>query len=178
MFETDRLIIRKFRPEDANGLYDYLSLPQIYIFEPGDPITKEQAAQIADERSNANAFYAVELKSIKVMVGHLYFEQLEPKEFMTWELGYIFNPKFQNKGYCTEASKGLLEYGFRELHAHRITAFCNPLNDPSWHVLEKTGMKREGYFKQKAFFRRDEDNNPIWHDCFAYGIIAEDYFRK
>ena len=45
---------------------------------------------------------------------------------MTWELGYIFNPDYHNQGYCTEASSALIDFAFRELHAHKIVAFCNP----------------------------------------------------
>ncbi len=178
MLETQRLFIRRFHSEDSNDLYEYLSLPEIYCFEPGDPITLQQARDLCLERSKGNSFYAVEVKQEHKMIGHLYFEQTRPSEFMTWELGYIFNPKYQRKGYCTEASRRLIEYGFQDLHAHRITAFCNPRNIASWHVLEKLGLKREGYFKEKAFFRRDEENRPMWHDCYAYGILDKDYHSK
>ena len=175
MLETERLILRKFRREDSNDLFEYLSSPEIYRFEPGDPITIEQSRMLCIERSRGNNFFAVETKLQHKVIGHLYFEQIQPSEFMTWELGYIFNPKYQGKGYCTEASRRIIEYGFHDLHAHRITAFCDPQNPASWLVLEKLGLKREGFFKEKAFFRRDEENEPIWHDCYAYGILDKDY---
>jgi [ribosomal protein S5]-alanine N-acetyltransferase len=172
VLETERLLIRKFDANDWQDLYEYLSLPEIYRFEPGEPINAEQARQLAGERSQADNFFAVVLKSGRKMIGHLYFEQIEPKEFLTWELGYIFNPAFQRQGYCTEAARRIVEYGFKDLHAHRITAFCDPANPASWKVLEKIGMQREGYFNQKAFFRRDSQGQPVWHDCLAYGILA------
>ena len=43
MLETKRLIIRKFNQDDWQDLYAYLSLPEIYRFEPGEPINVEQA---------------------------------------------------------------------------------------------------------------------------------------
>ena len=175
MLETERLLLRKFRREDSNDLFEYLSSPEIYRFEPGDPITIEQSRMLCIERSRGNNFFAVETKLQHKVIGHLYFEQIQPSEFMTWDLGYIFNPKYQGKGYCTEASRRIIEYGFHDLHAHRITAFCDPQNPASWRVLEKLGLKREGFFKEKAFFRRDEENKPIWHDCYAYGILDKDY---
>jgi RimJ/RimL family protein N-acetyltransferase len=125
------------------------------------------------DRANGNSFFAVELKSSGKMIGHIYFEHIIPKEYMTWELGYIFNPIFQKKGYCTEAAAKLVEFAFKEFHAHRITAYCNPDNIASWKVLEKIGMKKEGYFSKKAFFRRNDDGSPIWHDCIAYGLLNE-----
>ncbi len=171
MIETSRLMIRNFAEADAEDLYAYLSLPDTYRFEPGAPISREEAQALAKERSSGERFFAVILKSENTMIGHLYFDKIEPAAFMTWELGYILNPRYRNNGFCTEAAQALVDYGFRSLHAHRIVAHCNPLNYPSWRVLEKIGMEREGHFRKKAFFRRDADNNPLWHDCYAYGIV-------
>lgn len=171
MIETSRLIIRNFAEADAEDLYAYLSIPDTYRFEPGEPISREEAQALAKERSQGESFFAVILKGENTMIGHLYFDKIEPAAFMTWELGYIFNPRYRNKGFCTEAAQALVDYGFRSLHAHRIVAHCNPLNYASWRVLDKIGMEREGHFRKKAFFRRDADNNPLWHDCYAYGIV-------
>ena len=173
--ETNRLIIRKFNVDDACDLYEYLSLPETYIFEPGEPVDQKQALAMCKERAAGNNFYAVELISEKKMIGHLYFQQAQPAEFFTWELGYIFNPKYQGKGYCTESAQKIIAYAFTALNAHKITAFCNPKNIASWRVLEKCGMMREGHFKEKAFFRRNADGKPLWHDCYAYGLLQEDF---
>jgi RimJ/RimL family protein N-acetyltransferase len=129
---------------------------------------------LALERSRGNDFLAVEEKASRKMIGHLYLKQVDPLEFMTWELGYIFNPRFFNKGYCTEASKAAVDYVFSELGAHRVVAFCNPLNAASWRVLEKIGMRREGLFLKKAFFRKN-GSLPLWHDCLAYGILEAEW---
>jgi RimJ/RimL family protein N-acetyltransferase len=175
LLQTDRLTIRNFTLADANDLYEYLSLPDTYIFEPGSPISKEEAKQLCVERSKSDSFLAVELRVTHKMIGHLYFSRSEPIDFMTWELGYIFNPKYFNKGFCTEASRAIIKYAFNDLQAHRIEAFCNPLNAASWHVLEKAGMKREGFFKEKAFFRKDINDKPLWHDCYAYGVGDKEF---
>ncbi len=172
--ETERLLIRNFRKADWKDLHEYLSLQDTYVFEPGDPIDAAEAKRLAAERSKGDAFLAVVLKAEDKMVGHLYFSRMEPLEFRTWELGYIFNPRYRSRGYCTEASRSVVEFGFRALQAHRIVAFCDPRNAASWRVLEKIGMQREGHFRQKAFFRRGQDGSPLWHDCYAYGLVAAD----
>ncbi|MBN1697306.1 MAG: GNAT family N-acetyltransferase [Spirochaetales bacterium] len=174
MIETGRLFIRQFRQSDWEDLYRYLSLPEIFEFEPGSPVTKDEAKKLAAERAAGNDFFAVILREINKMVGHLYFHHTDPKEYMTWELGFIFNPTYHNNGYCTEASKAIIDFAFTVLKAHRVAAYCNPANIPSWKVLEKIGMKREGCFRQKAFFRRDKNDIPIWHDCYAYGIVENE----
>ena len=165
------MIVRNHIESDWTYLHQYLSLPEIYEYEPGEPISAEQARAMIEDRSRGNDFLAVALKDNDRMIGHLYFHQSEPVDFMTWELGYIFNPRYQNQGYCTEASSAMVKYAFGEWHAHRVVAYCNPLNTPSWRVMEKIGMEREGFFRQKAFFRRDEKGNPLWHDCYAYAIL-------
>lgn len=54
----------------------------------------------------------------------------------------MFNPKYQNRGYASEAARAILEYGFKEMNLHRIIATCQPENIPSYRVMEKIGMRR------------------------------------
>ncbi|MBN2006869.1 MAG: GNAT family N-acetyltransferase [Anaerolineae bacterium] len=172
--ETVRLVIRPFQEKDWVALFDYLSNPAVYRFEPGEPITAAEAKDLALERSQGNDFLAVALKSSDKMIGHLYFSQVDPPEWMTWELGYIFNPAFQRQGYATEASAALVRYAFEKLDAHRIVAHCNPENVASWRVMEKIGMRREGLMLKSVFFRRDAGGAPLWMDAFEYAMLRED----
>ncbi len=174
MINTSRLLIRQFQEQDYNSLFDYLSNPTVYRFEPGEPISLEKAKELTLERSQGTDFWAVILKSEQKLVGHLYFKQTEPKEFLTWELGYIFNPAFHNKGYATESAYELVHYGFIHFGIHRLIAHCNPENVASWKVLEKIGMRREGFFRKNVFFRRNVDGSPVWVDSFEYAILKED----
>jgi RimJ/RimL family protein N-acetyltransferase len=174
MISTSRLLIRPFQQQDDISLFEYLSNPIIYRFEPGEPISLERAKELAFERTQGTDFWAVILKSTQKMVGHLYFKQTEPDEFLTWELGYIFNPVFHNKGYATEAAEALIQYGFNHFGIHRVIAHCNPENVASWKVLEKIGMRREGHFRKNLFFRRGMDGSPLWVDSFEYAMLKED----
>jgi [ribosomal protein S5]-alanine N-acetyltransferase len=174
MIETNRLFIRQFLPSDFNDLYEYLSDPSIYVYEPGEPISLDEAKELVSQRSMGNIFWAVVLKWENKLIGHLYFEQLEPEERMTWELGYIFNPKYHRKGYASEASAALVEYAFTHYHVHRIMARCNPENPASWRLLEKIGFTREGHFRKNNFFRKDARGNPLWFDTYEYSILEKD----
>ena len=173
MIETDRLLIRSFKASDYLDLYEYLSNPDVYRFEPGDPVTLAEAQELALERSTGDEFYAVVLKASGKMIGHLYLGQIEPKEHLSWELGYIFNPSFHRQGYASEATRALVKYAFEHYQAHRILARCDPENPASWKLLERIGFRREGHFRQCGFFRRDQDGKPIWHDAYEYAILRE-----
>ena len=170
--KTKRLIVRNFEPYDYNDLYEYLSDKETYRFEPGEPITVETAKNLCNERSKGCDFLAVQLKN--KVIGHIFFSQTEPKELMTWEVGFIFSRKYQGNGYATESLKSIIEYGFAKLKIHKITAHCNPKNISSWRLLERVKMKREGKLRQDIFFNRNARGEPLWLDTYEYGLLKID----
>jgi ribosomal-protein-alanine N-acetyltransferase len=171
---TERLLIRSFAPSDWKDVWEYLSDPLTYVFEPGEPLSEEQARFLSEERSKSHEFLAVELRQKHKVIGHLSFYQIDREDLHTWELGYIFNPSYQMQGYATESVRAIVQYGFGELHVHRIVANCNPENIASWRVLEKAGFVREGLQRKNIYFRINIDGVPIWQDTFNYAILAID----
>ena len=176
MLETERLLVRPFRESDFTDLYEYLSLEETYRFEPGEPVSLEEAKNYSIERSNRVNWWAVTLKNDtkRKLIGHISLFKTDLEIFRTWEIGYIFNPVFQNKGYASEAAGAVIRYGFEKLNAHRIIAHCSPENIPSWKVLEKCGMTREGLLRKNVFFKTDDKGNPLWFDSFEYALLADD----
>lgn len=171
MLETARCVLRRFRKEDKEALYAYLSDPQVVHFEPYPPFSWEEAAAEAERRAQDQRFWAVCLKEGR-LIGNLY---LALGDFETWELGYVFNRATWGQGYATESAGALIQYAFEHLNAHRIQAFCNPENTASWRLLERLGMRREGLLLQNVYFRVDEKQKPIWQDTYAYGILKEEW---
>ena len=170
--KTERLIIRNFFESDYNDLFEYLSDKDTYRYEPGEPISIETAKNLCTKRSKNNEFLAVGLE--KKVIGHIYLGQVKPENIKTWETGFIFNKKFHKKGYATEALNAVIDYGFNKMDIHKIIAHCNPKNIPSWKLLEKVKMKREGKLRENIYFKLDEKGNPIWQDTYEYGIIKKD----
>jgi ribosomal-protein-alanine N-acetyltransferase len=171
MISTKRLVLRPFKASDATDLYEYLSDPLIYRYEPGEPISRDRSRQLAQERAGTTDFWAIRLKDSGKMIGHLYFKQIEPIELRTWELGYIVNPAYQGKGSATEAATTLLRNAFKEKNIHRVFANCNPENTASWKVLEKVGLRREGLLRKNIFFRRALHGEELWTDTYEYAIL-------
>lgn len=171
-FETERLVIRQFTAEDYQDLYEYLSDEEAVKYEPYEVYTLDACKEEAACRSKNGSFLAVILKETNKLIGNLYFQK---RHFETWELGYVFNTKYQKKGYATEAIRGLLQHEFIENHVRRVIALCNPENSNSWRLLERVGMKREGHLRKNVYFKVDEDNQPIWQDTYEYGILESDY---
>ena len=172
---TKRLIIRRFKPDDWQDLYEYLSQKQTVKYEPYDIFTESASKQESARRSKDNDFWAVCLKNCEKLIGNIY---LSGQEFETWELGYVFNQNYHGMGYATEAAACLIDDVFKNHNARRVTAMCNPLNIPSWRLLERLGFRREGHLIQNIYFKRDENGNPIWSDTYEYGILAEEWNHR
>jgi ribosomal-protein-alanine N-acetyltransferase len=174
MIETERLIVRPFLENDYKELHEYLSLPEIYRFERGEPISLKQAKKITRDWAKGENFWAAILKENKKLVGHLSFFPEGFPDFKTWQVGYIFHPKYQNKGYATETTQAIIKYAFSELGAHRIVIHCSPDNIASWKTAEKCGLRREG-LEKKNFLHPDENDKPVWFDSYIYAILDEEF---
>jgi len=169
---TPRLLVRAFRAEDAGDLHAYLSDPQTYIFEPGAPVTRDEAAVMAAEMAASPHFWAVEVAATGRQIGQIYLKQVEPLEQLTCELGYILNPAYQRQGYAAEAAAAVVAHAFAVRGMHRVYAHCNPENTASWKLLDRIGFRREGLLRQNVFFRRDAAGAPLWVDTFVYARLA------
>jgi len=82
------------------------------------------------------------------------------------ELWYLVSPEYWSRGIATEAARRLLRIGFEELQQHRIWASCLPENPASARVLEKIGMRREGYCVRNLKIHGE------WKDSYLYAVLA------
>lgn len=174
--ETERLYIRNFRPEDWRDLQEYISNKEVMRFELPWDSAEEGMRRDAEEFSKGDTFWAVELKNSGKMIGHIYFGKTGPEQFQTYMIGYIFNNRFHGNGYATEACRSLLDYAFKNLGVHRVIGLCSPENIPSWRLMERLNMRREGHSPKAVTFRTTEEGEPIWWDEYRYAILAEEWF--
>lgn len=175
IIETERLIIRRFRAEDWQDLYEYLSDEKVTKYEPYEPYSLEACKKVACDRRDDEAFLAVCLKESRKVIGNIYFNK---EHFETYEIGYVFNSKYQRQGYATESARAVMDYGFKILKVRRVVAMCNPENEASWRLMERLNMRREGHLLQNIWFKKDEHNQPIWLDTYEYGILFSEWREK
>lgn len=57
-----------------------------------------------------------------------------------YELGYRFKKKHWGKGFATESSRAILDYGFKNLNTDSIFAIVGSKNENSKKVLTKLGF--------------------------------------
>jgi RimJ/RimL family protein N-acetyltransferase len=74
------------------------------------------------------------------------------------EMGYWVGKPFWNNGYCTEAARAVVAYGFDKLDLERVYANYMARNPASGRVLAKLGMTQEGLLRRhRRKFGRYED---------------------
>ena len=174
-FETDRLIARRFKSDDWRDFQEYVSQKDVTKYDSEYPSTDEDCKRIVEYFSKGIGFWAICLKETGKLIGHIVCNQKEPKEFLTWHIGFVFNPAFYGKGYATEACERVIQYAFEELGAHRVESACHPDNTPAWKLLERLSMRREAHHKKNVFLRKTSDGKPIWWDSYVYAILEEEW---
>jgi len=166
--ESERLVVRKFTLADVEAIHEYTSNPTVMKYIPEGVMSLEETKSFIIDNLGENVEkYAVCLKEGNRLIGHIAFFKYFGEH--TYEIGWVFNPKYYNKGYATEAARTILNYGFTELKLHRIIATCQPENVPSYRIMEKIGMRREGYFK-KCIPHEDD-----WWDEYYYAVLNEEW---
>jgi ribosomal-protein-alanine N-acetyltransferase len=85
------------------------------------------------------------------------------------EIWYLVEPESWGKGIATDATRNLLNLGFRELGLQRLWATCLPQNPASAQVLEKVGMRKEGFLIKNLKIHGE------WKSSFLYAMLAEEW---
>jgi RimJ/RimL family protein N-acetyltransferase len=169
--ETQRLLLRRFQPQDWQMVHEYMSSPAVTAYLPEGQFSQDQARELVTEGgSDFDESIAVMLKEENALIGHMIFHPWFAQH--TYEIGWVLHTRYHNQGFATEAAIALLKYGFEKMKLHRIIATCQPENIPSVRVMEKLGLRREGYF-QKCIHLGDDR----WWDEYFYAMLEEDWFK-
>ena len=167
--ETERLILRNFKEEDYDDLFELLSQRKDDLFEAYPGITFENGREHLKYRLGNDEFVAISLKSENKIIGNIC---LGKRNFNTLEIGYIVNKRYQRKGYAKEAATRLIEEAFSS-GVHRIYGESNPRNECSISFLESLGFVQEALFKQNVSSRNDKDGKPIYQDTAVFSLLSD-----
>lgn len=148
--ETPRLLLREIHELDELDLFEMDSDPEVHTYIEQNPVTaiEEIRTVIAMLKKqyleNGIARWAVVHKDSGECIGWAglkYFNQELNRHQYFYELGYRFKKKHWGKGYATEASTAVLNYGFSHLNTEAIYAITDPQNANSQKVLSKLGFR-------------------------------------
>jgi RimJ/RimL family protein N-acetyltransferase len=165
MIETERLILRRFTPDDLDTLAELRSDPEVMRYIGDQPRAKvEQRLQYYISHYDPHGFgmWAVILKGTGRMIGWCGLIYLD--ETPEVEVGYGVAKPFWGQGLMTEAARASLRYGFEHAGLERIVAVAMPENTASRRIMEKLGM----HYEKNVFH--------YGHDL-AYYAIGRDEFQ-
>jgi ribosomal-protein-alanine N-acetyltransferase len=182
---TDRLTLRPFNENDCEPMFKLRTNLEMYKYTPDGPWLSQndfyEFLKFAKwlysdnkERFWFRHFFAVILKSTNAFIGYCGIGNPEFNPKLV-EVFYGIDCNYWEKGYATEVTKALLNYGFNYLYLDKIVGFAQKENIASLRVLEKAGLKRNGeisglpekfkYFNEEPFFEITKEEWSKLNEC-------------
>jgi len=153
LFETESLLIRKFIPDDAQGIFALDTDPDVMKFLGGVTLKElSQAQSLVDDiiwqyQEFGMGRLAIIEKSSDEFVGWTGIKrERKLRDFVYYDMGYRLRKKFWGQGIATETARLSLDYGFNKLGLQEINAAADMLHFASQKVLLKAGMQPDGTF--------------------------------
>lgn len=143
IIETERLYLRKFMLKDASALFKMNSNPSVLQYT-GD-VTFKNIKTTEDFIKNYNHYdiynmgrWAVCGKRQGEFLGWCGLKYHPEEDYI--DVGYRFFEKHWNKGFATEATKGVLSYAFNVLRVLDVYAYADKRNHASMKVATNSGL--------------------------------------
>ncbi|MEE1154655.1 MAG: GNAT family protein [Acutalibacteraceae bacterium] len=148
--ETERLILRRFNYTDDEDMLQYWVADERIQSLYSEPVytTKDEVKGLLDkyigfyDKDDYYRWAIIEKKSNKC-IGQIAYFLVDNKNHFA-EIEYCIGTEFQCKGYATEATKAIIEYGFKKINLHKVQICTKTINQPSKRVIEKCGLTYEG----------------------------------
>ena len=140
---TERMTLRRYRPEDADDLHRYLGKdPAMVAYSGWNPYATLEMAQetvrdfISSYENDHTYSWIMDIDD--VIVGTIGAYDYKDDQI---EIGFSVVKGWQGRGLATEALKKVLEYLTENEGISCVTAWCAAENIGSRNVLEKAGMQ-------------------------------------
>lgn len=173
---TQRLRLRPFTRGDVDAVFSYRGREDVarYLFD--QPLSRDECALAIQQRTTQlrllgegdRIILGAETLDAGVLVGEvsLIWRSAEAAQ---GEVGWIFHPDHQGRGYAREAAERVFQLAFEEGDFHRIFARCDAGNAASWRLMERLGMRREAHFREHGLFKGG------WDEEFYYAILRREW---
>jgi RimJ/RimL family protein N-acetyltransferase len=171
---TERLLLRPFALDDAPTVQKLagdrdiasvtLNIPHPYE----DGMAEEWISTHQKEfEEGKSAIFAITLREGEILIGAIGL--IINQEHERAGMGYWIGKPYWGNGYCTEAAKAILGYGFNALGLNRVHATHFTQNPASGRVMTKIGMVYEGCLRQHV----KKWGKPV--DLKMYAILRAEY---
>lgn len=176
--ETERLIIRKFTPDDWKDLQEIAISKENSEFADCDhawPTDEDGIKNIVNYFSREDPFWAIEVKNLKKVVCFVNFNYMDDER--TLDIGHVMNSNYCGNDYEYEALKALYNFAFIKLGAERIQAIWALNDKEKLAPLKKLGMKIVKTFSNPKF-RPNSDGSTSEFEACILTITKEDWLTN
>jgi RimJ/RimL family protein N-acetyltransferase len=177
-FETERLIVRCFKPGDGPVVNAAIveSLENLRPWMPWAQ-TAPTIEQTEEHLRRAQAHWiertdlplGIWVKETGEYVGGTGLHRMD-WEVPRFEIGYWCSVRFEGRGYITEAVRGLTRFAFDVLGANRVEIRCHTVNIRSRAVAERAGYPLEATLRNHV---RGVDGT--LRDMMVFTLLPEEY---
>lgn len=171
---SERLILRRFRPEDAEAAFrNWTGDPEVteFLSWPAHKDVDVTKMVLADwiRQYEQPSFYqwAIVLKTLGEPIGSISVVRFDDKAGCL-HIGYCIGKQWWHQGYTSEALATVLPFFFDKVKANRVESCHDVLNIHSGDVMKKCGMQYEGTMRKSHW-----TNRGIVDMCL-YAILADD----
>jgi RimJ/RimL family protein N-acetyltransferase len=154
--QTDRLVLRRFTPDDVDLLVELDSDPQVMHYITGGQLTSRE--EIATDflpafldyyrRYDGFGFWAAVQRSTGEFLGWFHLRPAGDEGPDEVELGYRLRREAWGHGYATEGSRALIDKAFADLGVRRVYAETMAVHAASRRVMESAGLRYVRTFHQ------------------------------
>ena len=152
MIQGDKVTLRALNDEDAERLRHWRNHPDIFPYH----FTCHYASQIEQRKwyeayaANHNYYIYIIEDEARESIGYTILKDLDHKNRQA-EIGLYLDPKYQGKGYGSDAFRALIRHTFHELNLHRVYLQVIDFNERAIKMYEKLGFKTDGRLRQAYF---------------------------
>lgn len=146
IFETERLVIRRFNEEDIDLMYDINNHPECIRFNGWDSMSYEECQEGLkrwirkySDFPGTGAF-CVESKDEKIKIGMAFI--VKTNNCDEFEVGFRLRRIHWDKGYAKEITLGFINYSRNKLNAKSIIGEVYADNLRSRNVFEKLDFSK------------------------------------
>lgn len=159
LLEKERLILIKLEFTAENDLFEMDADPEVHLYIENNPVKSIGEITKAIEMLKKQYVeygigrWAVIDKLTNECVGWSglkYIKQPLNNHSDFYEPGHRFKKKHWGKGFATESSKAILDYGFKNLNVDSVFAITDPKNLNSKKVLTRLGFDFKETFDYKG----------------------------
>jgi [ribosomal protein S5]-alanine N-acetyltransferase len=167
-----KVVLREFCLNDLDRVMAVVGDDRVTESLSFDTRSREQATEMLSgilrraKQEPRTEYYLAVTTADDDLVG---FARLGLNGVQAAKLGCAIAADHWGRGYATDAVRTLVDFGFRKLKLHRISAAMGPDNTASIAIVHRLGMTYEGCIRDHVY------TNGRWRDSLLYSVLFNEW---